>query len=207
MKELEERGEDLSALHTGMIGYLRRIAAGQLLPEVVVRFAEAPLVLQKIATLPLPDQQKLVNGEPVKVMIFADEGRPDFRMLDPLKMTASQVHQAFASGKLRDDAEQIYYLESRRQFRPVVAVESRFGMVRADRDRRAIIVKRTAVPVADVVSALADMRRDETPGDRDSQVLVPLTESEHRRLRVAAAEAGTTMTELARNALRAMGVI
>lgn len=42
VRELESRGEDLSGLRLGMIDYLRRIAAGQLLPGLVVRLSGQP---------------------------------------------------------------------------------------------------------------------------------------------------------------------
>jgi hypothetical protein len=39
---LEEKGEDLSDLKLGLLTHLRKIAYGQVLPELVVRFASSP---------------------------------------------------------------------------------------------------------------------------------------------------------------------
>src|SRR5262245_11330835 len=91
VRVLEERGEDLSDLKIGMVRHLRRIAYGQILPEVVVRFGSSAMLIDKIGSLPLPDQRRIASGEPVKMLV----GGGDYRMVDPLNMTQRQVHQAF----------------------------------------------------------------------------------------------------------------
>jgi hypothetical protein len=66
---LENRGEDLSGLHLGWLSSLRKIAYGQLLPKVVMHFNGLPLLIQKIASLPIPDQERLASGEPVPLVV------------------------------------------------------------------------------------------------------------------------------------------
>jgi hypothetical protein len=61
--ELESRGEDLSDLKIGLLPLLRSIAAGTLLPEVVVRFAGQPRALKAVGALPLDEQRRFASGE------------------------------------------------------------------------------------------------------------------------------------------------
>ena len=76
--------------------------------------------------------------------------------------------------------------------------------------KNGVRVGRVLVPVADVVAALADLHSpaaEADPADADSSLVVKLTDEEHRRLRVRAAEGDTSMAALVRNAMRAAGLI
>lgn len=61
--ELERRGKDLSSLKIGLIPYLRKIARGELLPELVVKYSGEPRSLQKVAKLPVEVQKEIYNGK------------------------------------------------------------------------------------------------------------------------------------------------
>jgi hypothetical protein len=61
--ELERRGKDLSSLKIGLIPYLRKIAKGELLPELVVKYSGEPRSLQKVAKLPVTVQQEIFDGK------------------------------------------------------------------------------------------------------------------------------------------------
>lgn len=61
--ELESRGEDLSQLKIGLLPILRQIAAGTLLPDVVVLYAGQPSALKRIAAMPIAEQQRVAKGE------------------------------------------------------------------------------------------------------------------------------------------------
>lgn len=61
---LTERGEDMRGMP--MVGTFRRIAEGQVLPEVVWKFIESPN-RQKVERLPLSDQKRLVADPMVPV--------------------------------------------------------------------------------------------------------------------------------------------
>lgn len=64
VNELETRGEDLSELKLGLLPLLRKIAAGELLPELVAMYAGRPKLLGIIATkLSRQDQMRAVAGE------------------------------------------------------------------------------------------------------------------------------------------------
>lgn len=60
---LEERGEDMSALKGGFLDILRKIASGQLLPDLVVLFAGEPAKIVRASKMPIPEQRKILNGK------------------------------------------------------------------------------------------------------------------------------------------------
>ena len=212
VRVLEERGEDLSDLKLGLLPYLRQIAFGQVLPEVVVRFASSPMLLGRVAALPEPDQRRLASGEAVKLVVSGPDGQGfTHRLLDPAKMTRDQITVVFAKDHVRSESEQVALLEDRRT-RPVQAGRVRYGKARPDRVRGGLVVHRTFVSQADVLQALGGLRSDAapTPPDADedrSPLVVQLASEEHRRLKVAAAQGDVSMAELVRNALRAAGLI
>lgn len=202
--ELQTRGEDLSDLRLGLVTWLRKIASGQVLPEIVVRYQGSPQLLRSISALPLNDQQRFADGEPVKLIVDLSG---DHRLVEPLKLTREQLHQVFAADHVRDDTEQIMVMETRRN-RPAKP-ETKSRRVRGDKDAGGIFVGRAFAEHGDVLAALADLASPERPdsGDRNQPVNAPLTEAEHRKLSVAAANAGISRSELMRRALRAMGLI
>lgn len=114
---LEERGEDVEALKIGMLQYLRKIALGQLLPAVVVRFASKQAALDCIVKLTLTDQKRLAEGEPVILLVYDTNGRQDYVKADPLTMTRDQMKQAFGKDYIRNEAEQLLILAERREKR------------------------------------------------------------------------------------------
>lgn len=201
---LEDRGEDLSDLRIGLLQYLRRIAHGQVVPEVVVRFAEYPSLIQRISGMPLPDQIRLASGDPVRLMDASGE----HRLMDPLAMTRDQVAQAFARDHIRDDAEQIALITGR-VARP--GREPRRGQCRPDATRGGIVVRRTFVPLGDALEALAKLRgmADEyvTDDDEPAMLTIKITAAEQQLLKVLAAQSNCTMTDLVRRALYAAGVL
>lgn len=208
---LEERGEDLSDLRIGLLTYLRKIAHGQLVPEAIVRFGESPLVLQQVASLPLPDQLKLAAGDPVTLIVRGADGHWDHRLADPLRLTREQSSQVFGKGRIRDESEQILILESRGkpkepQERP------KTGRVKVDAKRGGIRIGSQFAPVADVVAALAALSgfgSDEDDVDIDEEEVpctVKLTTKQHTSLKLAAARGRTDMSVLVRRALAAAGL-
>ncbi len=61
----ESRGHDLSGLRCGMLRYLRKIASGTLLPEVVVRWAERPSVINNLGTKSIEAQREYIESKRV----------------------------------------------------------------------------------------------------------------------------------------------
>src|SRR5690606_35817556 len=110
--ELERRGEDMQELRIGIVDHLRRIAAGQLLPEIVVKFSGFPMMLRIAARLPIPDQQRLVADEPLDMAVWRGE-QIEWRKVDPLALTTEQIRVVFADDRIRSQQEQVSILEQR----------------------------------------------------------------------------------------------
>lgn len=205
--ELERRGEDLSALRLGLVDHLRRIAAGQLLPEVLVKFAGFPALLRIATHLPLLDQGKLISGEPLQLAVWRGD-RVEWRKVDPLALTGPQIGQVFQRDRIRTEAEQVSVLESRRERaarEPQRDADAR--RVRPDRQRDGVMVGRVFAPTAEVLAALCELRPETDESDRSSTLVVKLTDDEHRRLKVKAAESGRSIQDIARAALRLAGLL
>ena len=112
--ELERRGEDLAGLKLGLLGYLRRIAAGQLLPELVVLYQGSPAVLRAASMLPPADQRRLASGEPFELVVPRPDGHGwDTRLVEPSWLRPSQLRQLIGPAGIRPAGEQIALLESR----------------------------------------------------------------------------------------------
>lgn len=109
---LEDRGEDLSDIRISILGWVRRVAHGQLLPEIMVRFQGSPLLLNRIANLPLPDQRRITDGEPLKIACMED-GTVGHRLVDPLRMSMGEISLVFAKDHIRDETEQLAWMRSR----------------------------------------------------------------------------------------------
>jgi hypothetical protein len=112
VKALEARGEDLSGLRVGLLLFLRQIAAGQLLPEVVVRFAGVPSLIERIGRLPHDEQRRLADGGQVTIVTAARSGFA-VEQKDPLALTPRQIGLAFAPDHLRSEEEQKEWLDAR----------------------------------------------------------------------------------------------
>lgn len=103
---LEDRGEDLSSLKLGMIDWFRKIAHGQVLPEVFERYRLRPRLLESVASLPIPDQERLsADDAAIPVLTFAGEELSQ-RQVDPLELTPQEMKQVFTRGRLRSLSEQ-----------------------------------------------------------------------------------------------------
>lgn len=112
VRVLEERGFDLDSLKIGMIDWFRKIAYGQVLPEVFEKFRHSPKLIQHISTLPIPDQERLAHGDSIIVLTLND-GEASERHVRPEDMSAREIKQVFGAGRIRSLAEQRGILESR----------------------------------------------------------------------------------------------
>ncbi len=209
VRSLEERGDDLSDLKIGLMPYLRQIAYGQVLPEVVMRYAEQPMLVRAISALPFPDQEHLSNGGKVAMALRHDDGSLDHRLVDPLYMDRKQVRLVFARGRIRPPEEQIVLIESGPRPAPKLPPTESLGGIKIDYKRRGLVIGRRFASAATVTMALAKLAAptDDDDVERTKSVPVPLTDAEHRRLKTRSAETDIAMTDLIRRALRASGLI
>lgn len=204
---LEERGDDLSDIRGALPGYLRRIAYGQMLAEVVVRFADSQQLVKRISQLPIPDQRRLAAGEPIEVAVVTDQGT-ERRMVDPLNLRGPLLAQVFASDHIRTLPEQVAIIEARRLVAPKPRQPR--SRVRGDRELGGIFVGRAFAKQEEVLQALAELQ-PEPEADDGAGGMVPITvhitAADHRHLKVRAAQAGCTLQDLYRRALAAAGLI
>ncbi len=101
--ELERRGEDMSALRSGIGAYLASVAAGRLIPEAVVRLAGNRTALRAIAYLSVGEQRRIITAGTIAVKRhYAVEDVPIHRL------TPADVGRAFdvLEGRIRSPAEQ-----------------------------------------------------------------------------------------------------
>lgn len=121
----EEKGKDINELRGPTLTMLRRIAYGQLLPELYSRFLAARC-LHYVAKLSIPEQQSLVNGEKVKLLVRQDGQTTSLDVLAD-ELTVPQAAQVFASDHIRNEAEQARWLVERqamlRPSREIAGVE------------------------------------------------------------------------------------
>lgn len=109
--ELERRGEDLSALRSGMGAYLPMIASGHLDAEAVVRFAGRKQLLRAVAQLPLPDQRRLARGDKLPVVVEQD-GELVEQSLPAEALKGPLIAAVLGDGRVRPAAEQRRALEA-----------------------------------------------------------------------------------------------
>lgn len=141
---LEERGADLSDINSKMLHWCRRVAYGQIMPELVVQYSGSTSLLRRLSGLPLSDQAKVVPDEPIAVVVQHDEVTTH-RLVRPSKMSPAEVNQVFAADHIRDDSEQVSYLASKTQASPRACVRPQVVL---DARRGGIIVTGDAVFIA-----------------------------------------------------------
>jgi len=107
VKLLEERGESLHGIP--QIRTLRRVASGQVLPDLVWTFAESP-GRDEIMRAPLPDQRKIVNDPIVPVVEPTAGGGVTTRMTDLTKAPREVVRQVLGPEGIRTPQEQVAYI-------------------------------------------------------------------------------------------------
>lgn len=206
---LESRGDDLMSLRLGMIRWLRMIAVGQLLPEIVIRYSGKQKLLERIAMLPISDQQRMV--EDPCVTIIADDGLP--RRMDALAVPFRQLDQVFGSGRLRGEDEQRVYLNGSKRAKKSRRKTDEFRQLKAyaDHERGGITVGKAFVSKAEALIAIGELAGplvDIDPRDKTHETAtVRLTKEEKDRLRAQERQAGLSEWQLIRTALRAAGMI
>lgn len=146
---LSERGEDLSDLKDSFAIYLPRIADGSLLPQLVAGYVGQPRLLKRLAQLPVAEQRKLADGEPVPFVVKDNE----LRMLPLRVLSTAQIDQVLGEKGLRGEREQIAYLASSRPRwkarKPVIV-----GNIKADPVAGTVTFGKHLAVAEDVIGAL-----------------------------------------------------
>lgn len=151
VRRLDELGDDLSDVQIALLPQIRRLAYGQIVPELLVRLQGNPTLITRASGLPLPDQRRIAEGQPIKVL----EAGGDHRMIPPLQLTRAEVRQVFAGDHLRDDAEQAAWLRQEKQRVP--RTKRPDNEVYLDRKRGGIIVADRFISATDLAHYLAEL--------------------------------------------------
>jgi hypothetical protein len=151
MAEKRGYGERLQQMRWTLLPYLRRIAYGQVRPQLVADFAGSSGVLRKLTALPLPEQDRVLKGGiPV---VFREGGQTQKRTVPVAKMSYQEINQVFATDHIRDEGEQLSYLTSR----PApIEVKATAGYL-IDRKRRGIVVSGVFISRKEMQAALKEL--------------------------------------------------
>tara|TARA_R110000824_G_scaffold526_3_gene3325 strand:+ start:373 stop:999 length:627 start_codon:yes stop_codon:yes gene_type:complete len=157
VRRLDECGVEIEIDFT-LIPLLRKVAYGQVLPELIVTLQGAESLLRKAAALSISDQTKIAHNVPLTVMQTGGE----HRNVPPLSMTSREIRQVFANGKLRSDAEQIGWLSDEREKHQAAKGTSDVVL---DRKRGGITVNGTFIAASDMARYLGELTsvRRKTP--------------------------------------------
>jgi hypothetical protein len=145
VRRLDELGVAIE-VESSVLPYLRKIAHGNLSPDLFVTMQGNKSMLNIASTLPAPLQKQIAKNEPIKVM----STNGDFRMVPPLSMTTKEVSQVFAFGRVRDEAEQVGYLRGKLQEKEAPAPTGE--IIHIDRKRKGIVVGKTFVSLPELKS-------------------------------------------------------
>lgn len=151
IRRLESLGIDVVAFEIPNMNLFRRVAHGQMIPELMLEMGGSPRLLKKVACLPITDQRRIANGGAVKVLL--DGG--SHLMLQPANMTSQQVSQVFGNGSIRNESQQAAWLvENRQKQSQKIAPKPD---VELDRRHRGIRVGEVFIGVADLAGYLAQL--------------------------------------------------
>lgn len=152
--ELENRGEDLSALRSGMAIYLPMIGHGKLSAEAAVAFAGQQLLLRELALLPISEQEKLARGEKLLLVTVNRD-----KQATTQAVTASMLHSrhyslVFDNGRIRSPEEQkSLLLAPTKRRRESVTRKKR---VIVNKEQGLLMVSGMKIRIDDIVSALKE---------------------------------------------------
>jgi len=145
VRRLDELGMQIE-IASSVVPYLRKIAYGNLSPDLFVALQGNMTLLGKAASMPTPIQEKIARNEPFKVM----ELNGDHRLAKPLEMTTALVNQVFAPGRVRNEAEQVSFIRERLQAKQEPKSTTDEEKVRIDRKRKGIVVGKTFISLIEL---------------------------------------------------------
>lgn len=139
VKLMEERGEELRGIP--QLGLFRRIAAGQVLPELVWKYAESP-ARRIVERLPLNDQRKLIQNPMSPVVEPVAGGGTTTRMVDLSRAPIETVRQVIGPDGIRTPEDQLVYLAAQKH--RVAAIPVSVATIPDEPLDRSLTVKLTA---------------------------------------------------------------
>ncbi|MBS7810553.1 ribbon-helix-helix protein, CopG family [Roseococcus pinisoli] len=188
-RELERRGEDLSALRGGLWAYMPLIASGRLRAELVVKYAGHSTLLRRLADLRPEDQGRILTDDTVPVVEYVDgEWVERVERLTHLKTT---MLQQVISDRIRTPDEQRKAARSRASRPTAKAARGSLPPTRG----------------LEVVEELATQRAPRGGTNRQLQVAVTMSEEEIAALDRHCETMGVSRSRAVRAALEAMGLL
>ena len=203
--ELESRGHDTSAIRDRrLMRQLRRIAAGDLLPEVVEHFLGSPTIVEALARLSIAEQRRLLDQGRVCVLV---DGQME--PIDLNRLTRESIATAFGPDHVRTEAEQRQHLRSRspRRVRNPEPVTYR---ARPDPERGVVKIGNAIAKPEELVSALSELAGPLPEADEaklTETATVRLTADQKAKLKAACKRTGKLEWRLMLEALHAYGLI
>lgn len=153
IRECRDRGIDLTGIKLAMMPQILRIAYGQALPELFVRYFGRPALLRRFCILPIPDQQRLMSDEKLPVMIET-EGKTDCILVHPMDMKPIDIQQVFSQDGIRNESQQISFLRTQKLRRPPKPPDN--GVV-VDRKRGCLFVNGHRLSINDLSRYLTEL--------------------------------------------------
>lgn len=175
LEVMDERKESFTGIPR--INVYRKVAAGQLLPELVIPFSAAP-GWEDIFRAPIRDQQRIAKNPIVPVAESAEGGGFTTRMVDLTRAPRETVRQVLGDEGIRTPEEQIAYVRT---------------MMRAP----------LAAPA--LASRFTDESEPDEP--LEHSVTGKVTASEYKAIRIMAAEQGLTLAQVVRRLLLRSGAL
>lgn len=146
---MRQRGMDLSSVESQpLYRLLTRVAAGNLLPEVVACYAGSEILRRKISAMPTDVQSELCQPEATVKVLTAD-GKT--RKVRPVDLTRQEVGQVFAHDHIRNESEQRGYIEDLRRAASRKPQPNGDGIAVDTRKKRIVCPDGTELTLADLL--------------------------------------------------------
>lgn len=153
--ELERRGEDLSALRSGIAQYLPAIAHGKLSADLVVKYAGQKMLLNAISGLSVEEQNRLLEQGSTTVITINEDGDvvKEEKPLD--RFSAIDIRFVFSDEGIRTESQQIALRQKALKVRS--KPHRLLRKAEADLDRNAIVIGSSAISAEKVLPALSEI--------------------------------------------------
>lgn len=152
---LEDRGEDLSDMRTGIMRYLPLISSGKTDSSVVLKFAGQQVLMREIALLPNQEQKRLANGEKIPLVSMLQDGTYKTDFVDVASIHIRHYRQIFKMGEIRSEQEQKRWLDENSNRKKPRHQKVRKKMVHIDTKKNTLRCGTVSILLADVIASLA----------------------------------------------------
>jgi hypothetical protein len=132
IRKLESRGVDVIK-EFPQFTILRKVAFGEVLPELYAKFCGQPSVLRKAIKLDLDDQAKLAADEPIETL----DSNGHTKTVRPSEASGAEIKRAIWGGKIQKPPEKAYSQVRHRP--PITPQQGVHSNIRVDKEQQALI--------------------------------------------------------------------